>query len=58
LFSILFLFYTSELLEIYNWLKEELSAIEFVDDVNLLAYSQSTETNCQVLERAYTKLLK
>ena len=55
---ILFLFYTSELLEICNRPKEGLSGIGFADDVNLLAYSQSTETNCQVLERAYTKLLK
>jgi hypothetical protein len=56
--SILFLFYISELLEIYNRPKEGLSAIGFADDVNLLAYSQSTETNCQTLEGAYTKLLK
>jgi hypothetical protein len=55
---ILFLFYISELLKIYNRLKEGLSAIGFADDVNLLVYSQSTETNCQTLERAYTKLLK
>jgi hypothetical protein len=55
---ILFLFYISELLKIYNWSKEGLSAIGFADDVNLLAYSQSTETNCQVLEEAHTKLLK
>jgi hypothetical protein len=55
---ILFLFYTSELLEIYNQPKERLSAIGFTDNVNLLVYSQSTETNCQTLEEAYTKLLK
>jgi hypothetical protein len=56
--SILFLFYTSELLEIYNQLKEGLSGIGFADDVNLLAYSYFTETNCWVLEKVYTKLLK
>jgi hypothetical protein len=56
--SILFLFYISELLEIYNQSKERLSEIGFADDVNLLVYSQSTEANCQTLERAYTKLLK
>jgi hypothetical protein len=55
---ILFLFYTSELLEIYNQLKERLSGIGFADNVNLLAYSQSTEANCQTLEGAYIKLLK
>jgi hypothetical protein len=55
---ILFLFYTSELLEIYNQPKEGLSAIGFADNVNLLAYSHSTETNCWVLEEAHTKLLK
>jgi len=55
---ILFLFYTSELLEIYNQLKEGLSGIGFADNVNLLAYSHSTETNCRVLEGAHTKLLK
>ena len=55
---ILFLFYTSKLLEICNRLKEGLLGIGFVDDVNLLAYSQSTETNCQILEGAHTKLVK
>jgi hypothetical protein len=55
---ILFLFYISELLKIYNQPKERLSEIGFADNVNLLAYSQSTEANCQTLERAYTKLLK
>jgi retron-type reverse transcriptase len=55
---ILFLFYTSELLELCNQPKEGLLGTGFADDVNLLAYSQSTETNCQILEGTHTKLLK
>ena len=38
----------------YLYIVLGLNAILFL----LLAYSQSTETNCQVLEEAHTKLLK
>ena len=32
--------------------------IGFADDVNLLAYSQSTEENCRKLERAHQEMLQ
>jgi hypothetical protein len=44
--------------EICNRLKDGLSGIGFSDDMNLLAYSQSTEANCRKLERAYKELLE
>jgi len=55
---ILFLLYTASLYEIYNCLKEGLGGIGFSDDVNLLAYSQSTEANCRNLERVHQELLR
>src|SRR5277367_140828 len=53
---ILFLLYTASLHEICNRPKEGLGGIGFADDVNLLAYSQSTEDNCRKLERVYQEL--
>jgi len=43
--SILFLFYNSKLLDICQHLKEGLSAVGFVDDINILVYSRSIESN-------------
>jgi len=54
---ILFLFYNSELLDLCQRPKEGLSAIGFADDVNMLAYSRSTESNCRILEAGHTRCL-
>ena len=54
---ILFLFYNSELLDLCQRLKEGLSAIGFADDVNMLAYSRSTERNCRILEAGHARCL-
>ncbi len=54
---ILFLFYNSELLELCQRPKEGLSAVGFADDINMLAYSRSTEGNCRILEAAHTRCL-
>lgn len=43
---ILFLLYSSELLEICNQPKNKISAIGFADDTNILTYGTSTEANC------------
>jgi len=54
---ILFLFYNSELLNLCQRPKEGLSAISFTDNINILAYSRLTESNCHILEADYTKCL-
>ena len=60
LFSILFLFYNAELLEICNSIRvrARVSSLEFVDDVNLLVYEQFTENNCRQLKTVHDKCLK
>jgi hypothetical protein len=55
---ILFLLCTAELQGICKHPKECLSAMGFSDDMNLLAYSQSTEANCKKLEGVHEELLK
>ncbi len=54
---VLFLFYNSELLDLCNRPKEGLSAIGFADDVNMLAYGRSTESNCRILEAGHARCL-
>ena len=54
---ILFLFYISELLNLCQRPKEGLLAIGFADDVNMLAYSRSTEGNCRILETGHSRCL-
>ena len=55
---ILFLLYTAGLYSICNHPWEGLSGIGFSDDINLLVYSESTETNCRKLEQVHEKLLQ
>jgi hypothetical protein len=55
---ILFLLYTVELHGICNHPWEGLSGIGFADDINLLTYLESTETNYRKLERVHEKLLQ
>ena len=52
---ILYLFYNVDLLEICNRSGTNTSAIGFIDDVNILAYSTSTEENCKTLKRLHKK---
>ncbi len=47
---ILYLFYTAELLKIYNSIRNQLSTSTFMNDITLLIYKQITERNCQILE--------
>jgi hypothetical protein len=54
---ILFLFYNSELLDLCQRPKEGLSAVGFADDVNILAYSRSTGSNCRMLEEEHSRCL-
>lgn len=49
---ILFLFYNAELLEIGN-AHAKVTALGFVDDVNLVAVGKSTEANCRALRAVH-----
>ena len=46
---ILYLFYNADLLESCESLRLRTSTTGFVDDVNILTYSESTEQNCKKL---------
>jgi hypothetical protein len=46
------------LFEALNLLAQQLSAIGFVEDINLLAYSESTAENCIALETAHNQCLQ
>ena len=48
---ILYLFFNANLLNVCEQSKKKV--IEFVDDVNVLTYSTSTEKNCRILEKLH-----
>jgi hypothetical protein len=52
---ILFLLYNSELVELCSGPRT--SAIGFMDDINILTYSKSTERNCLELETVHSRCL-
>ena len=57
LLPILFLFYNAELLNLcYNPIAR-ISAVGFVDNVNILTYGLNTEGNCRQLETIHKKCL-
>ena len=51
--SILYLFYNVDLLDINNRLEHKTNAFDFVDDINLLTFSQNTEENYKCLEQLH-----
>ena len=55
---ILFLLYNEELLRIANRPNLGVHSIRFVDDLNLLAYSKSTEQNCATLSQVHERCLE
>ena len=52
---ILFLFFIADLLDNINNEGLRTSPIGFVDDINILTYSESTERNCTILQRIHRK---
>jgi Reverse transcriptase (RNA-dependent DNA polymerase) len=54
---ILFLFYNALLLKALNQLDLPLSLLGFADDINLLTYRETTESNCTNLETAHNQCL-
>ena len=47
LFLIFFLFYNVKLLEICNSIRKKISNVEFINDINMLAYKRFTKNNCR-----------
>jgi Reverse transcriptase (RNA-dependent DNA polymerase) len=58
LLPILFLFYNIKLLEICTNTEPGVTVSGFIDDVNILAYSQSTAGNCRKIKKVYNKCLE
>lgn len=52
---ILYLFYNADLLESCEDIRLHTSATGFVDDINIMTYSESTEQNCLKLARIHKK---
>lgn len=55
---ILYLFYNADLLEKCENIRLRTSGTGFVDDVNILTYSESTERNCQVLMEIHKECIE
>lgn len=54
---IIFLFYNAELIEECGKHDSRLDRIGFVDNMNMVAFGQSTEDNCRRLERAHGRCM-
>ena len=57
LFPILYLFYTAELLKVYNNINEKLSTSKFINNINLLVYELFIKYNYRILIKTYNKYL-
>ena len=50
-FLILYLFYNADLLKSYKIVRLRFNVIEFMNDINILTYSESTKRNCEILKK-------
>jgi len=57
LFSILFLFFISELLTTFECSDDETMTFDFVDDTNLITWERSAQTNCKWLKTAHSQCI-
>ena len=57
-FSMLYLFYNADLLKSCENVRLRFSVIEFVNDINILTYNESTERNCEMLEKTWKKVVE
>ena len=57
-FSMLYLFYNANLLKSCENVKLRLNVIEFVNNINILTYNESTERNCEMLKKAWNKIVE
>ena len=55
---ILFLLYNVELVRIYSKPKSGAIALGFIDNINILVYSKSTEANYRLVETIYKEFLR
>jgi exonuclease III len=55
---ILFLFFIADLLDATNNEELRVSAVGFVDDVNILTYGRSTERNCETLSEIHRNCMQ
>ena len=58
LFLILYLFYNANLLKTCKNVKLRLNVTGFVNNINILTYSEFTEWNCDVLKKTWNKVLE
>ena len=56
-FSMSYLFYNANLLKLCKNVKLYFSVIEFVNDINILTYNESTKQNCEMLKKIKKKSL-
>ena len=57
-FSMLYLFYNANLLKSCENVKLRLSVTEFVNDINILTYNESTKRNCEMLRKTWNKVVE
>ena len=50
-FSMLYLFYNANLLKLYENVRLHFNITKFVNNINILTYSKSTERNCEILKK-------
>ena len=58
LFSILYIFYNANLLKLCENVKLRFNVIEFVNNINILMYNESTKQNCEILKKAWKKVVE
>ena len=57
-FSMLYLFYNANLLNSCKNIKLRFNVIEFINDINVLIYNKSTKRNCEMLKKAWNKIVE
>ena len=57
-FLMLYLFYNANLLKSYENVKLRFNVIEFVNNINILMYNKSTKRNCEMLKKAWNKVVE
>ena len=57
-FLMLYLFYNANLLKSCKNVKLRFSVIEFVNDINILTYNESTKRNCEMLKKTWKKIVE
>ena len=58
LFLMLYLFYNANLLKLCENVRLRFNVTEFVNDINILTYNESTERNCEMLKKTWKKIVE